>query len=221
MHLARRSQKGPPERVARKGRAGSGSRRRGVPLLGAVDSCPHACLIVGLGNPGRNYSGTRHNSGRQAADRVLDMAEVLARGKWPNGRITLAASSGSRFLVLVPETFMNLSGRAVAPVLERYGLEPEQMVVLHDDIDLPLGEVRTKQGGGTGGHRGLNSLADTLGDKGFRRVRIGVGRPPAGIDPADYVLDRFEAAEKETAESAIEQAAQKALAAITGTDDGA
>ena len=207
--------------MARKGRAGSGSRRRGVPLLGAVDCGPNACLIVGLGNPGRNYSGTRHNAGRQAADRVLDMAEVLARGKWPNGRITLATSSGSRFLVLVPETFMNLSGRAVAPLLERYGLEPEQMVVLHDDIDLPLGEVRTKQGGGTGGHRGLNSLADTLGDKGFRRVRIGVGRPPAGIDPADYVLDRFEAAEKETVERAIEQAAQKALAAIMGTDDGA
>ena len=221
MHLPRRPrQKEPAERVARKGRAGSGSRRRGVPLLGAVDHGPHASLIVGLGNPGRNYAGTRHNAGRLAADRVLDKAEVLARGKWPNGRVSLAARAGSRFLVLQPETFMNLSGRAVAPILDKYGLAPEQMIVIHDDIDLPLGEVRVKEGGGTGGHRGLNSLVETLGDRGFRRVRIGVGRPPEGIDPADYVLSPFEAAEKETAERAIEQAAREALSAITGSDDG-
>lgn len=206
--------------MARNSRAGSGSRRRGVPLLGAVDGGPGGSLIVGLGNPGRKYRGTRHNAGRQAADRILETAEVLARGKWPGGHLSLATSSGARFLVLQPETFMNLSGRAVAPLLDRYGLKPEQMIVIHDDIDLPLGEVRVKQGGGTGGHRGLGSLAAVLGERGFQRVRIGVGRPPEGVDPADYVLSPFEDAEKETAERAIEQAAQEALAAITDTGDG-
>jgi len=221
VHLPRRSRrKGPPERVARNNRAGSGSRRRAVPLLGALPRGPGASLIVGLGNPGRKYRGTRHNAGRQAADRVLDKADVLARGKWPGGHLTLAAISGKRFLVLQPETYMNLSGRSVAPLLDRYGLKPEQMIVIHDDIDLPLGEVRTKQGGGTGGHRGLGSLESVLGERGFQRVRIGVGRPPEGVDPADYVLSPFEDAEKETAERAIEQAASVALASITGTGNG-
>ena len=221
MHLPRRSRrKAPPQRVARNSKTRSGSGRRVVPLLGAVDRGTGGSLIVGLGNPGRKYRGTRHNAGRDAADRLLESVDVLARGKWPGGRVALVAGSGARFLVLQPETFMNLSGSAVAPLLDRYGLKPEQMIVIHDDIDLPLGEVRTKEGGGTGGHRGLGSLAAVLGAQDFKRVRIGVGRPPAGVDPADYVLSPFEEAEKESAERAIEQAAREALAAITGADDG-
>jgi len=110
---------------------------------------------------------------------------------------------------------MNLSGRSVAPLLERYGLEPEQMIVMHDDIDLPLGEVRLKQGGGTGGHRGLSSLQQLTGSLAFSRVRIGVGRPPEGVDPADYVLNPFDQSEKDIAAQSVEEAARMALAAVT------
>ena len=202
--------------MARQSRAArSGSKRHAVPLLGAPDRGPHISLIVGLGNPGRKYRGTRHNAGRLAADRVLDSSEVLSRGKWSEGQLALATASGRKFLVLQPETFMNLSGRSVAPLLERYGLEPEQMIVMHDDIDLPLGEVRLKQGGGTGGHRGLSSLQQLTGSLAFSRVRIGVGRPPEGVDPADYVLNPFDQSEKDIAAQSVEEAARMALAAVT------
>ncbi|MBI5419249.1 MAG: aminoacyl-tRNA hydrolase [Deltaproteobacteria bacterium] len=144
-------------------------------------------LVVGLGNPGRRYGRTFHNAGFAAV-------ELLARSLG----IRLAASGeieygvGDAFGVTVllarPQTYMNRSGLAVAPLYRDYAGSPEDLIVIHDDLDIPLGEVRLKRGGGTGGHNGLRSLQDELGTPAFLRIRVGIGRPPEGIDPADYVL---------------------------------
>ncbi len=176
--------------------------------------------MVGLGNPGRGYRSTRHNAGLAAADLLIHRGAVRARGKWTDGELTLVETSHGRFLVLKPSTYMNNSGRAVAPVLKCYGIAPDQMVVIHDDIDIPLGDVRVKKGGGTGGHRGLTSLVESIGNGNFTRVRIGVGRPPEGVDPAEYVLTGFEEGERESAAASAERAAQAATDLLRGAESG-
>jgi len=113
---------------------------------------------------------------------------------------------------------MNLSGRAVVQVLEAYGIGADRMLVIHDDIDLGLGDIRVKQGGGTGGHRGLASLVEVLQGSGFRRLRMGVGRPPEGIDAAEYVLSVFPEEESEKARQEIAGAVEAALGEVTGAD---
>lgn len=167
--------------------------------------------MVGLGNPGRRYRDTRHNAGLMAARRLLEQSEVIAEAKWSEGCLGLVRSGPLNFLILEPRIFMNVSGRALSPVVDHYRLGPDRLVVLHDDIDIPAGDVRVKRGGGTGGHRGLESLEDTLGGGGFMRVRIGVGRPPEGVDPADYVLDEFLPEERGKAAAAVTRAAELAL----------
>jgi len=206
--------------VARKSRPGRGSSRRRIPALGPLEAGEWPAIVVGLGNPGRRYRSTRHNAGFMAADRLVDCGRVLSRGKGPYGELTLLEAASRRFLVMKPATFMNESGRAVGPVLKSNGLGPERMVVIHDDIDVPLGDVRTKRGGGTGGHRGLASLVDELGSSGFVRVRIGVGRPPEGRDPAEYVLTGFLSGEREEALASVEKAARAALDLISGDEVG-
>jgi PTH1 family peptidyl-tRNA hydrolase len=176
--------------------------------------------VVGLGNPGRRYRSTRHNAGLTAADVLIGQGSVRARGKWADGELALMETSYGRFLVLKPSTYMNSSGRAVAPVLKCYGIAPDQMIVIHDDIDIPLGEARVKKGGGTGGHRGLASLVEDIGSGDFTRVRIGVGRPPEGVDPADYVLMGFEEGEREPAAASTEQAALAVIDLLRGAESG-
>lgn len=171
---------------------------------------------MGLGNPGRNYQATRHNVGARALDRALQDAEVMSAGTWKAGSLSLAGYHGGYFLALKPATFMNNSGQAVAPVKKRYRLTPERIVVLHDDIDIPMGEVRWKTGGGSGGHRGVASIAEEIDDGGFVRLRIGVGRPPEGTDPAEYVLSRFDPGEKEDVEASISEASARALDLLRG-----
>jgi PTH1 family peptidyl-tRNA hydrolase len=155
-----------------------------------------------------------------AADSLTELKTVRARGRWSGGDLSLVEAATGRFLVLKPSTFMNDSGRAVAPVLKRYGIDPERMVVIHDDIDIPLGEVRVKRGGGTGGHRGLASLVEEIGSGDFIRVRIGVGRPPEGVDPAQYVLTGFAVEESEQERDSVKRAAQTVLELMTGTEGG-
>ncbi len=213
MHLPRRQ---PPRRAKNRKSGRAGSKRRGVPDIGAPVGGTGVALVVGLGNPGRRYRYTRHNLGRVAAESIVENSELIARGKWPDGRLALVSLGGVKFLVLEPETFMNLSGRAVAPVMERYGIEPGRTLVIHDDIDIPLGDVKLKRGGGTAGHRGLASLVQAIGESGFARVRIGVGRPPEGVDPADYVLDSFGEAEKAQALLGVRKAVDAAFAEVTG-----
>jgi peptidyl-tRNA hydrolase, PTH1 family len=213
VHLPRRLL---PRRVAKNSRARSGTRRGGVPGLGDPDRDTPVALVVGLGNPGRKYESTRHNLGRLAAAEVAGRSELLSSGDWACGRLELAACGGRRFLILYPETFMNLSGRAVAPVMARYRIAPDRVLVLHDDIDLPAGDVRLKTGGGTGGHLGLASLVEETGSSDFTRIRIGVGRPPEGTDAADHVLAQLPPEDREVARAAVETAASAAMDRITG-----
>jgi peptidyl-tRNA hydrolase, PTH1 family len=150
---------------------------------------------VGLGNPGTSYAGTRHNVGFEAANLLGARWELPRARKAFGGLVTegRAGPRGPRVAVLLPQTFMNESGRAVGPARGHYRLAPEQVVVLHDEIDLPFGEVQARLGGGLAGHNGLKSIKEWLGSADFRRVRIGVGRP-ASTDPdvvAGYVLSRF------------------------------
>ena len=149
-------------------------------------------LVVGLGNPGPRYRDTRHNLGRRAVELLADELDGSWRSRW-NGRVSELRDADERLALLVPETFMNDSGRSVAPALRFYKLPPERLVVVHDELDLELGDVRAKQGGGLAGHNGLRSLAEALGTQDFLRVRIGIGRPERGDrrPVADWVLQPF------------------------------
>jgi PTH1 family peptidyl-tRNA hydrolase len=149
-------------------------------------------LVVGLGNPGARYRDTRHNLGRRAVELIGDELDASWRSRW-NGRVSELRDGDERLALLVPETFMNESGRSVAPALRFYKLPPERLVVVHDELDLELGDVRAKQGGGLAGHNGLRSLAEAIGTQDFLRVRIGIGRPERGDrrPVADWVLQPF------------------------------
>jgi PTH1 family peptidyl-tRNA hydrolase len=149
-------------------------------------------LVVGLGNPGARYRDTRHNLGRRAVELMVDELGGSWRSRW-NGRVSELRDGDERLALLVPETFMNESGRSVAPALRFYKLPPERLIVVHDELDLELGDVRAKQGGGLAGHNGLRSLAEATGTQDFLRVRIGIGRPERGDrrPVADWVLQPF------------------------------
>lgn len=150
-------------------------------------------LVVGLGNPGARYARTRHNIGR---DTVEDLAQRIGAGKPRRkfgGAIADARGPSGPLVLLIPETFMNESGRSVGPAAGSLGITPGEVLVVHDEIDLPFGEVRGKLGGGTAGHNGLRSIETGLGSREFGRIRVGVGRPGPdwrGSD-ADWVLARF------------------------------
>jgi peptidyl-tRNA hydrolase, PTH1 family len=149
-------------------------------------------LVVGLGNPGPEYAATRHNVGFMVTDRLAEGWSASWRSKF-SGRVCEARDGDLRLALLQPQTYMNLSGRSVAAALRFYKLDPAALVAVHDEIDLPLGDVRAKLGGGLAGHNGLRSLRDSLGTADFARVRIGVGRPERGerLPVAEWVLRRF------------------------------
>jgi PTH1 family peptidyl-tRNA hydrolase len=149
-------------------------------------------LVAGLGNPGGRYRETRHNVGRMVAEELGGRLRGSWRGRF-HGRLCEARDGDVRLALLVPETYMNESGRSVAAALRFYKLPPGRLLVVHDEIDLALGDVRAKAGGGLAGHNGLRSVAGSLGTGEFLRVRIGIGRPERG-DPrpvADWVLQPF------------------------------
>lgn len=160
-------------------------------------------LIVGLRNPGPRYDGTRHNVGAEvvlasAPDTTFKRARLGIRAdvadvRWADARTVLA----------LPRTFMNECGQAVAPLVRYERIEGDRMLVVHDDIDLPFGKLRVQFGGGAGGHNGIRSLVGSLDTKEFWRLKIGVGRPPTRVDPADFVLGRFAKVERTAIDDAI------------------
>ncbi|MFQ5995911.1 MAG: aminoacyl-tRNA hydrolase [Acidiferrobacterales bacterium] len=162
-------------------------------------------LIVGLGNPGPEYAETRHNAGFRFLEAVLahaggslrDEARFLGRV----GRINIA---GCEVWLLAPSTFMNHSGQAVTKLARYYRISTPQILVVHDEIDLPLGTLRLKLGGGDGGHNGVHDVAEQLGSSDFVRLRIGVGRPGPGLDGTAYVLRRAPEAEQKLIDDSIE-----------------
>lgn len=159
-------------------------------------------LVVGLGNPGRKYEKNRHNVGFMVIERLLathglpELKEKFS-GVWSKGEI---AVGGKRhpIALLEPQTYMNLSGDSVQPAAAFLKVQPAQVIVVHDELDLPWKDVRLKVGGGHAGHNGLRSIIQRLGSPEFVRVRVGIGRPPAGFkgDVADYVLQDFDAMER-------------------------
>ncbi|HZV81565.1 MAG TPA: aminoacyl-tRNA hydrolase [Geobacteraceae bacterium] len=147
-------------------------------------------LIVGLGNPGPKYLWTRHNAGFIVLDRFAHLAGIPATKKNFAGLYGEGNWQGNRLLLLKPQTFMNLSGRSVAEALRFHKLSPADLIVIHDDLDIPFGQIKLKDGGGHGGHNGLRSLHQELGTGNYPRLRVGIGRPARG-DMADYVLSNF------------------------------
>ncbi len=150
-----------------------------------LDSLAAEWLIVGLGNPGAKYAATRHNVGYMAQDMLIDAQALRPLPSFKAQGVMVPDSSA---LALRSTTFMNLSGEGVAPVAEKLGIPPERIIVLHDELDLPAGKVRIKQGGNENGHNGLKSLTEQLGTRDYIRVRIGIGRPPKGMPVPEWVL---------------------------------
>ncbi len=173
-------------------------------------------LIVGLGNPGRKYEGTRHNVGFDVVDR-LAKTHNAGWESGPRGIEALIARWRSADVVLAkPLTFMNLSGAAIVGLLQFYKVELVDLLVVVDDVNLELGRLRTRSGGSAGGHNGLKSAIAQLGTDGFARMRIGVGRGDARRDLADHVLAKFDRDERENVEAAVARAAEAVELFVTG-----
>jgi len=153
-------------------------------------------LVAGLGNPGERYAATRHNVGFMVVQRLAAAHGIALKKNGHQGVYGVGRIAGVEATLLLPQTFMNLSGASVGSACKSLGIEPGDLIVVHDEIDLPFGELRIKVGGGHGGHNGLRSICGALGHGDFLRLRIGVGRPPQGGDVAGYVLSPFPSRER-------------------------
>ena len=164
-------------------------------------------LVVGLGNPGPKYAGTRHNAGALVVDELA--ARTGGRFKTHKARAEIVEGrlAGIPVVLAKPVTYMNESGGPVVNTARFFGVPVERIVVVHDELDLPFGAIRLKRGGGEGGHNGLRSTSSSLGSKDYLRVRFGIGRPPGRQDPADYVLRDFAAAERKDLAYLVDRAA--------------
>jgi peptidyl-tRNA hydrolase, PTH1 family len=172
-------------------------------------------LLIGLGNPGREYKDNRHNIGFMLMDRLA--VRLNARGlKLQSKAIVTSGLYEDRKIILAkPQTYMNLSGQSVQGLLHFYKIPPENLIVAHDDLDLPLGTIRIRPGGGAGGQRGMASTIERLGTKDFPRLRLGIGRPPGRMDPAAYVLQNFSRADMLIVSETLDRAAQAAFSFVT------
>lgn len=162
-------------------------------------------LIVGLGNPGKKYENTRHNTGFAVIDRTLAKLNVeLDKNKF-NADYTMINRNGEKIYILKPLTYMNLSGEAVVPFMKYFGIEPEDLVVVHDDLDLPVGKIRLRQSGSCGGQNGMRNIIGLLGDSNIKRIRVGIGKDPL-IPVVDYVLGKTKKEDLEVYNQALDKA---------------
>jgi PTH1 family peptidyl-tRNA hydrolase len=166
-------------------------------------------LVVGLGNPGPRYEQTRHNIGQMVLDELAARRGETFRAHKANARVaeTWLRPGGAKLVLAKPNSFMNVSGGPVSQLARFYGLDPDRVVVVHDELDIPFDTIKLKTGGGHGGHNGVRDVAKALGTADFPRVRVGIGRPPGRQDAADWVLDPFGAAERTTLPNLIADAA--------------
>lgn len=172
---------------------------------------PDPYLIIGLGNPGREYRDTRHNVGFMLIDMLI--VRLNARGMKVQSKaiVTTATHQDHRLILAKPQTYMNLSGQSAQGLLNFYKIPMENMLVAHDDLDIPFGTIRIRPKGGPGGQGGMASTIQQLGTKDFPRLRIGIGRPPGRMDPSAYVLQNFNRDEMKLLPEIIERAADAAL----------
>lgn len=168
-------------------------------------------LVVGLGNPGPQYERTRHNVGQMVVDVLAARVGSGFRIHKKSGADVIEAQLGGTKIVLAkPRTFMNVSGRQIGPLAKFFGIPAENVIVIHDELDLDFGTIRLKRGGGEGGHNGLKSLTAALTTRDYLRVRFGIGRPPGRQDPADFVLKPFSSVEQKELAVLVEHAADAA-----------
>lgn len=170
-------------------------------------------LIVGLGNPGKEYAGHRHNVGFMVADLLASrVGAKFGRSKRAHTEVAEGrlGFGGPKLVLAKPLTYMNLVGAPVASLVQFFKVPVSNVIAVHDELDVPFGQVRAKRGGGEGGHNGLRSMSKSLGSKEYARVRFGIGRPPGRQDPADYVLSDFSAAERKELDFLVDRAADVA-----------
>jgi len=178
-------------------------------------------LIVGLGNPGREYKDNRHNVGFMLVDRLTVRLDARLSRMQAKALVGSVNYEGNKLIFAKPQTYMNLSGQSIQGVARFYKLPLENMIVAHDDLDLPFGTIRIRPGGGPGGQRGVASTIERLGTKDFRRLRIGIGRPPGRMDPAAYVLQDFAQADLMLLSEILDHAANAVLTFVTHGLDAA
>jgi peptidyl-tRNA hydrolase, PTH1 family len=172
-------------------------------------------IIAGLGNPGVRYRWSRHNIGFQVVDQLARDRNISAVQKRFNSLFGSGWIDSEKVLVLKPLTFMNLSGGAVRKAIDFFGLGTENLIVVHDDLDLSFGALRIKRGGGSGGHQGIRSIIESLGTGDFPRLKIGIGRPPPKMEAADYVLASFEEDEKSDLGEILQRASEALVVMLT------
>lgn len=166
-------------------------------------------IIVGLGNPGKRYKGTRHNVGFAVVDEIASKNVILKEESKFEAIIGHIKINNEKVLLVKPLTYMNLSGRAVQPILHWYKCELKDLMVIYDDMDLPVGSLRIREKGGAGGHKGMTSIIERLGSKDFARMRIGIGRPEQ-METANWVLSQFSLEEKPVIDNTINLAVEAA-----------
>lgn len=171
--------------------------------------------MVGLGNPGDEYDRTRHNVGAEVVQLLAQRHGGKLRRQKERALTDEVSIAGRRVALAVPLTFMNLSGEAVAPLVRRYRVDPERLVVVHDEMDFDVARLQVKNGGGLAGHNGLKSIVAHLHTQDFVRIRIGIGKPPGRREGADHVLRRFSKTEREQVDVTIEEAADAVEAILT------
>lgn len=182
---------------------------------------PADLLVVGLGNPGDEYRRTRHNAGADVVEILAKRHGARLRKGKERALVDEARVAGKRLALAIPLTYMNDSGQAVAPLVRRFGVEPEQLVIVHDELDLPPAALKVKAGGGLAGHNGLRSIKQHLHSDAFARVRIGVGKPPSKEQGADHVLSRLAKRERTEMDVTLEEAADAVELILTDGIDAA
>lgn len=165
-------------------------------------------LIVGLGNPGREYALTRHNVGFNVVDYIASKHGLKFNKMMNKALVAMGDIQGSKVILLKPQTYMNDSGIAVGPTLKYYKISPLNLMVVYDELDLPLAQLRMRKMGGSGGHNGMKSLISHIGTDSFPRLRVGIGRPPGRMEPVDYVLQTFSKSDGELMDALYRRATE-------------
>jgi PTH1 family peptidyl-tRNA hydrolase len=186
-------------------------------LRGGKGDTPTDLLVVGLGNPGAEYAGTRHNAGADVVELLAARHGARLRSSKEHALTAEVRVEGKRVALAFPQTYMNDSGRSVAALVRRTGIDDlARLVVVHDELDLPLGRLQVKEGGGLAGHNGLKSIRDHLHSADFTRVRIGIGKPPGRQQGVDHVLRRPTKAQRSELEVVLQEAADAVELILTG-----
>lgn len=175
-----------------------------------------AALIVGLGNPGREYARNRHNIGFRVVDHFAYVHAINFGKAQHSAMLALGRLGGTRVILAKPQVFMNNSGRAVSALLNFYKVPFDHLLVIYDELDLPFGSIRLRQEGGAGGHNGMRSIIAQLGGNSFARLRVGIGRPPGRLDPAAFVLQDFNQAEAIEVEAVVDRSVKAIETFVAG-----